>query len=317
MFDDPSIRFIVLAVAVLTITFVGVVIVWRGVAGMLRARGMENRLEQAVGHGPIVSPLDDFDDSPGAIEEIGRRIASIGRNQDDTRLLLVRAGWFNPASVYTFNTARLFVSAAAAAGGFALFLFVDAIPARVPDWIGAVIGGSIGYLVPKMWLNGRVKARCKTISREMATMLDVLALVIESGLNVDQALRWLAELEGLNAPETQRVLRLTVRDIDSGMDWVEALDRMGTRLAIREASDLAIVLAQSITTGTDVRRPLKAFAEEFRDSRYQTAREQIGRKTTSLSVIMVVFFLPVLLLLLGSPALVSLMRSLGGSGVGQ
>src|SRR5690606_32630388 len=123
------------------------------------------------------------------------------------------------------------------------------------------------YLLAKRVLARRAEARRSRIRRELSSVLDVVGMTVESGLTVEQALRWIAQLDGLGAPETQRVTRLLVRDLDSGMPWEDAVHRFAERLAIVEAHDLAAVLIQAVTMGTDVRRPLKAFAAEFTDIR--------------------------------------------------
>jgi pilus assembly protein TadC len=135
-------------------------------------------------------------------------------------------------------------------------------------------------------------------------------MVLNSGISIDQSLRYVTGMLERTAPLTTIVLKRYVADIDSGMSFEVAFERMGQRFGISEGYDLAHMIKQSLLQGGEIMASLESFATELADKRVSAAREQIGRKSVLLTLVMLAFFMPVLLITLGGPAVSQIMRTL-------
>lgn len=306
---------VTLIVALTTVTLMaGLVIIGRALLLVDRNRVIRDRLAALVG-GIATSTSKSRDDDIGAraplvTSGLGAVLARLeGRSLYEVRDNIARAGFFSPHALHRFLVWRMIGVLAGIGAGYAIGTQLDTLHRLIPI-TAPFIGGALAYLIANKILASLAEKRAGEIRRELPIVLEVLALTIESGLSLDQSLRWLSKLEGLQAPRIQQVLRMLTRELDQGQSYEIVLDRFADRLSIDEASDIAALFNQAIIAGTDLRRPLKDFAKEFSDRRFQHAREQIGKKSAGLSIVTVGFFLPVLLLLLGSPAIVSLMRAL-------
>lgn len=78
----------------------------------------------------------------------------------------------------------------------------------------------------------------------------------------------------------------------------------GTRLAVDEGVDFASLLKQATFHGGELGPSLRRYSTELAERRLSRAREEGGRRATYLTMVMVFFFVPVLLVVLLGPAVV-------------
>ncbi|WP_369058277.1 type II secretion system F family protein [Caulobacter sp. 73W] len=178
----------------------------------------------------------------------------------------------------------------------------------------AIGGLGLGFIVAKPLLASRADVRRRKILAELPFTLDVLLMMLESGVSLDLAFRSLAQGEGRAAPLTREATATLVSDLQRGMPYGQALDRWSARLGVTGAKELAEVFKQSLAQGTELARTLREFAEEFAERRMSAARESIGTKTTQMTVIMIVCFIPSLLIMLAGPAIFMLSAQIRGVG---
>jgi tight adherence protein C len=123
-----------------------------------------------------------------------------------------------------------------------------------------------------------------------------------------------AQTDGGGMPLVRQTVQLLVEDLQRGMDYDMALDRWRERLGVNGGRELAALFKQTLLHGTELGAGLREFVREFADRRVSTARESIGRKTTQMTIVMIAFLMPALFIVLCSPAIVSLVRSLTQGG---
>lgn len=175
-----------------------------------------------------------------------------------------------------------------------------------------IVGAGGGFIAAKPLLSGRADARRRKTLAELPFTLDVLLMMLESGVSLDLAFRSLAQGESRAAPITRQATAFLVSDLQHGMSYGQALDRWAARLGVVGAQELAEVFKQALAQGSELARTLRDFAEEFSDRRLSAARESIGRKTTKMTVIMILCFIPCLLIMLAGPALFLLTSQIEG-----
>jgi len=156
----------------------------------------------------------------------------------------------------------------------------------------------------------KAERRERQLRRELPPFVDILMMVLSSGISIDQSLRYVTGMLGQTAPLVTVVLKRYVADIDSGMAFETAFDRLGQRLGINEGYDLANLIKQSLLQGGEIMASLESFGAELADKRVAAAREQIGRKSVLLTLVMLAFFMPVLMIALGAPAVSHIMQTL-------
>src|SRR5690606_36517169 len=110
------------------------------------------------------------------------------------------------------------------------------------------------------------------------------------------------------------LLRRHIADLDAGMPYDAALDRLGQRLGIDEGQDLAATIKQALFQGGELGTTLRRFSVDLSEKRMAAVREQVGRKGPHLTLVMILFFMPVLLVVLAGPAVVNLKGALVSAG---
>ncbi|MEX2250347.1 MAG: type II secretion system F family protein [Parvibaculum sp.] len=245
------------------------------------------------------------------LERVGRRVEGAAVNRE-LQALVLRAGFFQPAALYIFVALRCFI---------ALFVCTTIVVARSnaggPGPTDLLLGFFFGYLFYRyalIVLKIYADLRAARVRRELPPVLDIMLMTLDAGVSIDQCMRYVADAVSRTAPVTGEVLRRHVADIDAGMPYDAALDRLGQRLGLEEGQDFAATVKQAMFRGGELGTTLRRFSIDLSEKRMATAREQVGRKAPQLTLVMIVFFMPVLLIVLAGPAVVDLTGALKTAG---
>jgi tight adherence protein C len=130
-------------------------------------------------------------------------------------------------------------------------------------------------------------------------------------VSIDQALRHVAGQIDQTSPVTAAQLKIYLSEIDEGLPYDQALDRLAQRLGISEGRDFAGLLKLNLFQGGELGPPLRRLAADIGEVRLAMAREQVGRKSVLLTMVMLVFFMPVLMVALAGPAVSDVIETLG------
>lgn len=224
--------------------------------------------------------------------------------------LAVAAGFHGPDAPTRIAALRVMTAIAGGAAGWGV---AEARGAGVDFTMLCAAGGAFaGVMVPKIALRRLAARRAVRVARQLPFFIDSMLLMLRGGASIGQSLRQVAELDRQAMPEMQGVLRRLIDDVDRGMDTGQSLDRFADRLSIEPARDVADILKQGIDHGSEVSRPLHDYAALMIDRRLLSARETAGRRATHLTVVMMAFFMPPLLILLAAPAMTRLAAMAGG-----
>lgn len=218
------------------------------------------------------------------------------------------AGYYNPSSILVFAGLRL-GGALLVAGLIAAALWLTGRWTGMA-WLYPLVAGGLTFVGAKFVLRWRASVRQRRVAAELPFVLDVLLLMLESGVSLDQCFRSVAQSDGGGMPLVRQTVQLLVEDLQRGMAYDLALDRWRERLGVNGARELTALFKQTLLYGTELGTGLREFVREFADKRVSTARESIGRKTTQMTMVMIAFLMPALFIVLCSPAVVSLVRSL-------
>lgn len=242
------------------------------------------------------------------LERFGQRVAGT-QSVRDQRDMLLKAGFFAPGAVFLFAALRLIATLAAAAAVTLPSLLKHGTIGS-GDAASAFFFGFFVYRGASIVLKLRSEARQREIRRELPYVLDLLLMVLDSGVSIDQALQHVSQQIGRVAPLTAQMLAQYMADIEEGQPYDKALDRLAQRLAVSEGRDFAGLLKQNLFQGGELGQPLRRLAADIGEARLAGAREQLGRKSVLLTLIMLAFFMPVLLIAIAAPAVTDVLGTL-------
>jgi tight adherence protein C len=128
---------------------------------------------------------------------------------------------------------------------------------------------------------------------------------------VDAALKRVGEELGEAAPELSRELALVTLETNAGVTRTEALRHLAERTGMDDVASLVHVLVQAERYGTSVAHALRTHAELVRKRRMQRAEETAQKASPRMTVLMILFVLPALLVILVGPAAINIKNTLG------
>lgn len=230
------------------------------------------------------------------------------------RKRLMQAGYRDRNAVEWYAAYRTGGAVVGALIGFAL----ASRAALLPMMGGAMAGTAVGYYLPAILLTNTLQKRRDALLRSYPDAMDLLVSCVEAGLGVDAAFRRVAdEIEG-SAPELARELQQVTHEVNAGVARTDALRRLGERTGVDEIVSLCNVLIQAERFGTSIARSLRVHAEGARVKRMQRAEERAAQVSPKLTVVMICFILPCLIVVLIGPAVVNvkniLLPSMTGAG---
>ena len=224
---------------------------------------------------------------------------------DKTVDALARAGYRGQSAMTTWLFVR-FVTP------FALFFLAFAymsltVFADKPLWMNAIYAllvGLIGSYLPIVLLKNQTTKRQASIRRAWPDALDLVLLCVESGMSVEHALKRVAKEIGSQSVELAEEMTLTTAELSFLEDRTRAYDNFGRRTGLDNVKAVMQALIQAERHGTSVGTSLRVMAEEGREQRMMDAEKKAAALPPKLTVPLIVFFLPVLFIVIISPAII-------------
>lgn len=215
------------------------------------------------------------------------------------------AGIMPTGAVSQFGLLRLLLTVLAFAASLAILKIIhrDHGLGRIYPYAAA----AACFVLTKSLLRSRIAARQRRLAAELPFALDLLLLMLDSGVGLDHAFRHLAQTENSGVPALSPTFSALVDDIQCGVSYENALDKWAENVNVHGARELSSLFRQSLLYGTELGQALRSFVHEFGDRRVSMARESIGRKTAQMTAAMVLFLMPALYILLGGPAVTSVL----------
>ncbi|MCR6637326.1 type II secretion system F family protein [Devosia sp.] len=231
--------------------------------------------------------------------------------QDDTTVeKLAMAGYRGQGHLTTFLFQRFatpFVVFAIAAV-YLVFL----IPGDRPVFLNLVYAlgaGLIGSYFPVLMLRNATQKRQASIRRSWSDCLDLLLLCVESGMSMEHALKRVGKEIGQQSAELAEELTLTTAELSFLEDRTRAYENLGRRTGLDNVKAVMTALIQADRYGTSVGQALRVMAEEGREARMMEAEKKAAALPPKLTVPLILFFLPVLFIVIMAPAILKVMSN--------
>ena len=224
---------------------------------------------------------------------------------DTAKAKLTMAGYRGPQAEIGFLFFRLVMPL-----GFlftsAFYLFVLEILAQTALMkIGMVILATlIGMKMPEVYLSNAIAKRQVSIRRGWPDALDLLLICVESGMSVEQAFRRVSTEIGTQSVALAEELALTTAELSYLPERRQAYESLADRTGIEPVKAVVIALVQAERYGTPLGQALRVLAQESRDQRMNDAEKKAAALPPKLTVPMILFFLPVLFVVILMPALI-------------
>jgi tight adherence protein C len=230
--------------------------------------------------------------------------------QEEAREKLVQAGFRGQAPYVAFLFFRLITP-------IVLFLFASfylfvVIELDQPPMvkIGLCLAAAyIGMQVPYFFLKNRIAKRQLSIKRAFPDALDLLLICVESGMSVEAAFKRVSGEIGSQSIALAEELTLTTAELSYLQDRKMAYENLAKRTDLDGVKSVCMALQQAERYGTPLAQTLRVMSQENRDMRMSEAEKKAAGLPPKLTVPMILFFLPVLFVVILGPAAIRVMAT--------
>ncbi len=227
-----------------------------------------------------------------------------------TRMKLAQAGLRGQGPLITFLFFRLVMP-------FILFAVTLMYLFLIKDYglsgfarLGISAGAALlGFYSPNIFVQNMIQKRQQSILRAFPDALDLLLICVESGMSIEAAINKVAGEIGSQSIELAEEMALTTAELSYLQDRRQAFDNLGQRTDLPAVKAVVTSLGQAERYGTPLGQALRVMAQESRDMRMQAAEKKAGALPAKLTVPMVLFFLPVLFVIIIGPAVINVMKA--------
>jgi len=229
--------------------------------------------------------------------------------QEEARAKLVQAGYRGQAPYVTYLFFRM-VTPAVTVLFAVIYLFV-LVKLNQPTIVkvGICIGAAYaGMQLPLMFLKNRIQKRQLSIKRAFPDTLDLLLICVESGMSIEAAFRKVSEEVGSQSVALAEELTLTTAELSYLPDRRQAYENFAKRTDLDGVKSICMALQQAERYGTPLATSLRVMAQENRDMRMSEAEKKAAALPPKLTVPMILFFLPVLFIVILGPAAIKVIH---------
>jgi tight adherence protein C len=229
---------------------------------------------------------------------------------DELKNKLKMAGMRGQAPLYAFVFFRMVMPPVVFLAAL-VYLFVIApgleypVPVKLMMAAGA---GFLGFYLPNMFLENIIQRRQQSLKDAFPDALDMLLICVQSGMSIEAAFAKVAKEISNQSIELAEEFSLTTAELSYLQDRRQAFENLGNRTGLPGIKSVATALVQSERYGTPVGQALRVMAKENRDMRMMEAEKKAAALPPKLTVPMILFFLPVLFVVILGPAAIQVME---------
>jgi tight adherence protein C len=222
--------------------------------------------------------------------------------QETARDKLIMAGYRGQAPYITFLFARMVAPIVLFIATVLYMFLISHWQASAMLKIGICIGGAwAGLQAPMLFLKNNIAKRQLSIRRAFPDALDLLLICIESGMSIEAAFRKVATEIVTQSIALSEEFTLTTAELSYLQDRKVAYENLAKRTGLEGVKSVCLALQQSERYGTPLGQSLRVMAQENRDMRMNEAEKKAAALPPKLTVPMILFFLPVLFVVILGP----------------
>ena len=229
---------------------------------------------------------------------------------------LAQAGFRGPRPVSTFYFFR-FVLPFVFGTVVAIYLFlINDFGLPTMQRIALSVGGlTLGYYAPNIFISNVAQKRRESVVGAFPDALDLLLICVESGMSIEAAIQKVSQEIGGSSIELAEELTLLTAEISYLPERRQAYEGLARRTNHPGIKSVTTAMIQAERYGTPLGSALRVMAKENRDMRLAAAEKKAAQLPAKLTVPMILFFLPVLFVVILGPAAITVMDMMAGKDV--
>ena len=170
-------------------------------------------------------------------------------------------------------------------------------------YIIAIVCTLIWYNSFMLILNFKIKERSEKLESEALEFFEILTLSLESGKNIEGALE--STTSSIDS-ELSKEFKQTLYEIKFGKDISTAFSDMRLRIPSDIINNIILNIVEANKFGNGVLSTMYDQIEYLREKRVLNIREKINKIPNKVSIISVLFIVPLILILILGPYLIEL-----------
>jgi tight adherence protein C len=312
----------VIAAAVGLVTFAAIV---TAVSPLFQQSGLESRLKSVANRREELRrrSREAMAGKQGAPslrrtdEGIYKRVVDqlqLSRLLEDTNLVdkLAQAGYRGPSSISRFYFFRLLTPIVLALAAIFYLFVINGFHLPLMQKIAACVAALVvGYYAPNIYVSNVATKRRESIVNVFPDALDLLLICVESGMSIEAAILKVSQEVGGSSMELAEELSLLAAELSYLPERRLAYEGLAKRTNHPGIKAVVTAMIQAERYGTPLGNALRVMAKENRDLRLASAEKKAAALPPKLTVPMILFFLPVLFVVILGPAMMRVQDTLG------
>lgn len=270
---------------------------------------MQRRFREALKHEGInitakLGPLD-FEE---VLQEL---LAKVSRSEiEEIQRLLIQAGWPGARAkfIFLFIAWILPVIIGVMAACYAILNHESSMHVL----FHLLFGFAAVFVFTRRVLRWKAKKRQDAIRKEVVGFLHLLRMLFEAGLSMEHILLVIEQQGKDMIPNMANELHWVIKRIQAGQDRAEALVEMASVLEVTELSDTVAMLKQVTRYGGNIKESLAEYTALVEQHQVSELREYVSKLSAKMTVVMIVFLFPALMIFLAGPGFIGLAKALTG-----
>ncbi len=224
---------------------------------------------------------------------------------ESTQMKMKMAGFRGTGPIYTFLFFRIAMPPIVFVVAIFYVFFVLNLSQPPLAKLGiAALAGFVGFYLPSVFVQNIITRRQQAIQNAFPDALDLLLICVEAGMSVEAAFNKVAGEIGVQSVELAEELALTTAELSYLQDRRQAYENLGKRTGLPGVRAVTTSLIQAERYGTPLGQALRVMSQENRNIRMAAAEKKAAGLPPKLTVPMIVFFLPVLFVVILGPAVI-------------
>jgi tight adherence protein C len=186
--------------------------------------------------------------------------------------------------------------------------FIGTTTVRLLLLVGSCL---LGWRFPEVVLSRLAARRRVRLETGMPDALDLLVISAEAGLSLDHAIEQVGRVLRSSSREVAEEFAATAAEMRVAPDRGQALENLARRTGLASLRSIVAALNQSIKFGTPLAGSLRVVAAEMRAERLARFEERAARLPVLLTLPLMAFILPSLMIVIGTPLALRIIDMLG------
>ena len=178
--------------------------------------------------------------------------------------------------------------------------------------IFSIVIGLVGFLLPGIWLGGKIRRRQEEIVKSMPDAMDLLVICVEAGLGFQSAMGKVAEKWD---NELSKAFARVLQETQLGKTLNSALREMEEHMGVPDMTSFVAAIIQATSFGVSLAKVLNIQSEQMRIKRRQRAEKKAQEAPIKMLFPLVFLIFPSLFIVLLGPAALLIIESFGADAV--